>query len=263
MDYKRTAPHSVFITGATGGFGVAMAHRFATAGAALLLHGRDQAKLGELISTLRDQYPNLKAETLCADLTDKKSLVPALQNSVLKKSSIDLLVNNAGGALGLEPFQEADPQDLETMIDLNVSSLVQITRAVLPGMITRKAGHIINIGSISGSWPYPGGHVYCATKAFVRQFSLALRADLAGTSIRVSNIEPGMAETPFSLNRFKGDREKAAAVYAHTTPLTAEDIAESVYWTASLPAHVNINTLELMPTAQSFSALSVERENNA
>ena len=146
------------------------------------------------------------------------------------------------------------------MIEMNNTSLIRISRLVLPQMVAAKSGHIINIGSIAGNWPYPGGHVYCAVKAFVRQFSLALRSDLLGANIRVSNIEPGMAETPFSLNRFKGDAEKAEAVYANTAPLTAEDIAETVFWTATLPAHVNINTLEVMPTKQTLAAFNIERD---
>ena len=146
------------------------------------------------------------------------------------------------------------------MIEINNTALVRLTRLILPGMIARKkGGHIINIGSIAGSYPYPGGHVYCAVKAFVKQFSLSLRADLQGTNIRVTNIEPGLVETQFSLVRFKGDKEKAAAVYANTTPLTADDIAESVFWAATLPPHFNVNRMELMPTVQAFGGLTVER----
>jgi len=172
---------------------------------------------------------------------------------------MDLLINNAGGALGLDKIFEAELEDLDMMIETNVKALTRITRLILPEMVKRKRGHIINIGSGAGNWPYPSGHVYCGTKAFVKQFSLAMRADLQGTNIRVTDVEPGMVETQFSLVRFKGDAEKANAVYANTDPLQAEDIAETVTWIATLPEHVNVNTIEVMPTKQSFSPLAVER----
>jgi len=255
MTYQTHTPKIVFITGATGGFGVAMAKRFAEAGSKLIIHGRNQDKLDALAKDLETQ-----THTLCFDITDKTQILEALKNIPAAFKDIDLLVNNAGGALGLDKFQEADLDDLENMITMNNTSLIQISRQITEIMVANKKGHIINIGSIAGNWPYPGGHVYCAVKAFVKQFSLALRADLQGTNVRVSNIEPGMAETAFSLNRFHGDKEKADAVYANTNPLQAEDIAETVFWSACLPEHVNINTLEVMPTKQSFSPLAVERD---
>jgi 3-hydroxy acid dehydrogenase/malonic semialdehyde reductase len=245
------------ITGATGGFGKAFVARFAALGCKLVVHGRSQEKLDKLCEGL-----DVPVHKIVFDICDKETTLNALNNIPDEFKDIDLLINNAGGALGLDKFHEANLDDLETMIEMNDTSLIRITRQVLTGMVERKRGHIINIGSIAGNWPYPGGHVYCAVKAFVKQFSLALRADLAGTNVRVTNIEPGIAETPFSLNRFKGDTEKAASVYAGTVALTAEDIAESVFWAATLPEHVNVNTLEVMPTQQSFSPLAVERDHS-
>ncbi|MEM6812159.1 MAG: SDR family NAD(P)-dependent oxidoreductase [Pseudomonadota bacterium] len=253
-NYSSYTPSCVFITGATGGFGKAFVERFDQDGTKLIIHGRNQEKLEELSQAIQCDH-----HLVCFDLADKAAIEKSLSSLPKNFQDIDLLINNAGGALGLDKFHEADMADLLSMIDMNNKSLIQITRLVMPMMVKNKKGHVINIGSIAGNWPYPGGHVYCAVKSFVKQFSLALRADLEGTNIRVTNIEPGMAETPFSVNRFKGDEKKAEAVYAKTTPLTADDIAESVYWSACLPAHVNINSIELMPTQQSFAALKVER----
>jgi 3-hydroxy acid dehydrogenase/malonic semialdehyde reductase len=255
MSYPTYTPKTVMITGATGGFGTAFAQRFAAAGCQLILHGRDADKLEALCAKI-----DAPIHPLVFDLRDKDATLKALSDIPAAFQEIDTLVNNAGGALGLDKFQEADLDDLEAMIEMNDTSLVRITRQILAGMVARERGHIINIGSIAGNWPYPGGHVYCAVKAFVKQLSLAIRADLTGTNVRVTNIEPGIAETTFSLQRFKGDQAKADAVYAGTTALKAEDIAESVFWAATLPEHVNINTLEVMPTQQSFAPLHVERE---
>ena len=247
-------PKCVMITGATSGFGQAFAKRFAALGCSLVLHGRNEKKLDTLITEL-----SVPVHKLIFDITDKNSTRTSINDIPDEYKDIDLLINNAGGALGLDKFQDADIDDMEAMIEMNNTSLIRITRQVLPQMTDRKKGHIINIGSIAGNWPYPGGHVYCAVKAFVKQFSLALRSDLIGTNVRVTNIEPGMAETGFSISRFKGDEEKAAAVYANTIPLSAEDIAESVVWAACLPPHANINTMEMMTTQQSLSALHIER----
>ncbi len=255
MTYPTYTPQCVLITGATGGFGKAFAKRFANTGAKLILHGRNEEKLNALaVEFSVPVYP------LLFDICDKQNTIDAMNAIPEEFQDIDLLINNAGGALGLDKIQDATLEDLENMIEMNDTSLVRITRLVIAGMTKRKRGHVINIGSIAGNWPYGGGHVYCAVKAFVKQFSLAMRPDLQGTNVRVTNIEPGMAETPFSLARFKGDREKADAVYANTAPLTAEDIAESVFWAATLPEHVNINSLEVMPTKQSFGPLIVERD---
>ena len=171
-----------------------------------------------------------------------------------------MLVNNAGLALGLEPAQDAVLENWERMIDTNCTGLVYVTRAVLPGMVSRRRGHVVNMGSIAGTYPYPGGNVYGATKAFVHQLSLDLRADLHGTGVRVTCIEPGLiGGTEFSEVRFAGDAERAAALYAGTAPLTPEDIASAVEWATSQPEHVNVNVIELMPVSQSFAALPVDR----
>jgi 3-hydroxy acid dehydrogenase/malonic semialdehyde reductase len=171
-----------------------------------------------------------------------------------------VLVNNAGLALGLGPAAEANLADWDRMVATNVTGLMHMTRALLPGMVARNSGHVVNLGSIAGSYPYPGGHVYGASKAFVKQFSLNLKADLIGTNVRVTDIEPGLCGgTEFSTVRFGGDDAKAAAVYAGTTPLTAEDIAEAVSWVVHLPAHVNINRIEMMPTCQAPQAPAVKR----
>lgn len=251
MSYK---PQTVFITGATGDFGKAFVERFAALGCKLVLHGRDAAKIKALVEdTDADCYG------VVFDMRDNAAIARGIESIPDHFRGIDLLVNNAGGALGMEKAQDANLEDWDAMIDMNVRSLVHVTRLVLPQMVAAKRGHIINIGSQAGNWPYPGGHVYCASKAFVRQFSLALRSDLAGTNIRVTNIEPGMVETEFSLKRFKGDAAKAKAVYANTKPLKAEDIAECVAWTAQMPEHVNINSMEIMATVQSWGPLSIER----
>ena len=247
-------PSCVLITGATGDFGKAFAHKFAEMGCSLILNGRDPEKLKALAAQF-----STPTHTICFDINDAPAMTKAVENLPSEFAAIDLLINNAGGAHGLDKFQDADQQDLDLMIESNVMGLVRMTRLVIDGMVKHQKGHVINIGSVAGNWPYPRGHVYCAVKAFVRQFSLALRADMVGTKVRVTNIEPGMVETQFSLTRFKGDKEKADAVYANTTPLQANDIAETVAWCACQPPHVNINTLEIMPTVQSFAGLSVER----
>jgi 3-hydroxy acid dehydrogenase/malonic semialdehyde reductase len=170
-------------------------------------------------------------------------------------------VNNAGGAIGLDPAHEANLDDWDAMIKSNVNGLVYCTRLVLPMMVKRNRGHVINIGSTAAEWPYPGGNVYGAAKAFVHQFSNNLRADLLGTAIRVTDIQPGLAGgTEFSQVRFKGDEKRAAAVYEGTTPLVPEDIAEAVYWVATRPAHVNVNTMQIMPVCQAYGPLPVKRE---
>jgi len=176
---------------------------------------------------------------------------------------IDVLINNAGLALGLEPAHEADLNQWETMVNTNIKGLMYCTRQILPGMVERGRGHIINIGSVAGSTSYPGGNVYGATKAFVKQFSNNLRSDLLGTPIRITNIEPGLAETEFSVVRFAGDRDRAAEVYKGTQPLAAEDIAEIVYWVTNLPQHVNINCLEVMPVCQAWGPFAIHRQEKS
>lgn len=246
-------PNIVMITGATGDFGKAFAERFDAVGSKLILHGRNKDKLDALCK----KYPS--AHPVLFDMTDKAAMKAALESLPDNHKNISLLINNAGLALGLDKAQEADPDDWETMIDVDAKSLALLTRYVLEGMTARKHGHIINIGSTAGNYPYPGGNVYCAVKAFVKQFSLALRADLNGTNVRVTNIEPGQVETQFSTVRFKGDEERAKTVYAGANSLQAGDVADAVFWAATLPPRVNINRIELMPTTQSFAGLSVER----
>ncbi len=250
----------VFITGASSGFGAACARRFASSGRPLLLAARSLDKLEQLAGELKDGCPVHVAEL---DVTDQDSIEQFFANLPQEFSQVHTLINNAGLALGMEPAQEANLEDWETMINTNVTGLVTITRKVLPGMVERNSGHIINLGSTAGNWPYPGGNVYCATKAFVKQFSRTLRSDLLGKQIRVTNIEPGMAETNFSLVRMKGDEDKADEVYTGTKPLVAEDIAEIIHWVTTVPPHVNINAMEIMPVCQGWGPLAVNREMEA
>lgn len=196
---------------------------------------------------------------LAFDIRSRAEATAAIASLPADFTDIDLLVNNAGLALGADVAWKSDLDDWEVMIDTNDKALVVMTHLLLPGMVARGAGHIINLSSTAGVYPYPGGHVYCASKAFVSQFSLALRADLIGTGVRVTALEPGMVQTGFSLVRFKGDADKAAKVYADTTPLTAEDVAEALIWTATLPPHFNVNRMEIMPVTQGPGALGVYR----
>lgn len=247
-------PSTVLITGATGDFGTAFARRFGALGCNLILHGRSQEKLDQLAATFLTPV-----HTTCFDIKDRAAMEQSVATIPSQFQHIDLLINNAGGALGLDKAQDSSLNDWDEMVNINVLGLIRMTRLVLGGMTARKHGHIINIGSTAGNYPYPGGHVYCASKAFVKQFSLSLRSDLQGTNVRVTNIEPGMVQTQFSLVRFKGDKDKADAVYANTSPLLPADVAKSVVWAATLPPHVNINRIEMMPTTQSPGALQVER----
>ncbi|WP_458701366.1 SDR family oxidoreductase [Sulfurospirillum sp. 1307] len=244
----------VFITGVTSGFGKEIARIFAKDGFKVVGTGRREERLNELKNELKDSLHVIKL-----DVRDKEAVFNAIKNLPKEFKDIDVLVNNAGLALGLDKANEADLEDWEVMIDTNIKGLLYVTKAVLPSMVERKTGYIFNIGSTAGTWPYEGGNVYGATKAFVRQFSLNLRTDLKGTNIRVSNIEPGMAKTEFSNVRFKGDEKKAEGVYSGYQPLVADDIANIIHTLAKLPAHVNINTLEVMPTCQSYGGLVVEK----
>ncbi|WP_142846938.1 SDR family oxidoreductase [Telmatospirillum sp. J64-1] len=248
---------TVFITGATAGFGQAAARRFARAGAKLVICGRRTDRLENLKGQL-----DVPVHALTLDVRDREAVLAAAASLPADFAEIDVLVNNAGLALGLEPAHKASLDDWETMVDTNIKGLMYCTRALLPGMVERQRGHVINIGSVAGTYPYPGGNAYGGTKAFVKQFSLDLRADLSGTGVRVTNIEPGLCETEFSMVRFKGDAEKAGKVYQDTTPLSAEDIADCIFWTAALPAHMNINRLEVMPTVQAFSPFSITRKTS-
>ncbi|GKV80178.1 MULTISPECIES: bifunctional NADP-dependent 3-hydroxy acid dehydrogenase/3-hydroxypropionate dehydrogenase YdfG [Pectobacterium] len=246
----------IFVTGATAGFGESITRKFISAGHKVIATGRRQERLDALKAELGDALYPLKL-----DVRDRQVIEQAVATLPAEWRTIDVLVNNAGLALGLEPAHKASVDDWENMIDTNNKGLVFMTRALLPAMVERNIGHVINIGSTAGNWPYAGGNVYGASKAFVQQFSLGLRADLSGTRIRVTNIEPGLVGgTEFSAVRFKGNDDKVSKTYDNTTPLTAEDVSEAVFWVATLPAHVNINTLEMMPVSQSFAGLSVHRE---
>ena len=244
----------VFVTGATSGFGQATARRFAKDGAKIIGTGRRQDRLDAMRQEIGDAFLPLHF-----DVGRRDQVESAVANLPAAFSQVDVLVNNAGGALGLDPAQSADLDDWEKMIDANVKGVVYCTRALLPGMIERNRGHIVNLGSVAAEFPYPGGNVYGATKAFVHQFSYGVRADVLGTAVRVTDIQPGLCKTEFSEVRFKGDKQKAAAVYEGTVPLTAEDIADAIHWVATRPAHVNINVVQLMPVAQAFGPLPVKR----
>jgi 3-hydroxy acid dehydrogenase / malonic semialdehyde reductase len=246
---------TVLVTGATAGFGEATARRFAAEGNKVVLAGRRTDRLDALKSELGGN-----AHALTLDIQDRDAVAAAIDGLPADFAAIDVLVNNAGLALGLDAAPSANLDDWDTMIDTNIKGLTYCTRAVLPGMKARGRGHVINIGSVAGTYPYPGGNVYGATKAFVHQFSLNLRADLVADNIRVTSVEPGLAETEFSLVRFKGDADKAKGPYAGLKPLTGDDIAEAVHWVATLPDHVNINLVELMPTRQAFGPFAFSRE---
>ena len=249
---------TVVITGASSGFGAACAHAFAQLGWRLVL----TARRGEVLSRLQEELaPFTSVHVVTLDVRDREAVSAAFSSLPPAFAEVDLLVNNAGLALGLEPAHKASLDDWDTMVDTNIKGVMYCTRALLPGMVLRNRGHVINIGSVAGSWPYPGGNVYGASKAFVQQFSRNLRADLLGTAVRVTHIAPGMAETEFSKVRFKGDDEKAHQVYAGTEPLLPQDIADIVTWVSSVPARVNINSVEVMSVNQSWGPFAVHRGN--
>lgn len=245
------------VTGASSGFGEAIVRRFAAEGWQVVAAARRLDRLRALAGELGAAVVPVELDV--RDRAAVDATVAALPADV---ADVDVLVNNAGLALGLEPANEADVDEWQQMIDTNCAGLVYVTRAVLPAMVARGAGHVVNIGSIAGTYPYPGGNVYGASKAFVHQFTLNLRADLQGTGVRATSIEPGLAGgTEFSTVRFGGDATRAATVYDGTEPLTADDVAEAVRWVTALPAHVNINVVEMMPVVQAFGPLSVVRES--
>ena len=246
----------VFVTGATSGFGEEMARKFARHGHKVIAAGRRRDRLDTLAAEL-----GASVLPVVLDVTSKDAIGEVLAALPAAWRTIDVLINNAGLALGVEPAQQAALEEWETMIETNCKGLVTMTRLLLPEMVARGSGTIINIGSIAGTYPYPGGNVYGATKAFVDQFTRNLRADLAGTGVRATNIAPGLAGgTEFSNVRFRGDDTAAAKVYEGTVPLTAADVAETAFWVATLPAHVNINHIEMMPTCQGFSPFAIKRD---
>ncbi|MFM5876417.1 SDR family oxidoreductase [Aeromonas veronii] len=243
------------VTGASSGFGESISRQLVQAGYKVIGTGRRAERLAALADELGEQFL-----PLAFDVQDKAATRAAIAALPAEWSEVDLLVNNAGLALGLEPAHKADLEDWEQMIATNISGLTLLTRLLLPGMVARNRGHVINIGSIAGTYPYPGGNVYGATKAFVKQFSLNLRADLAGTAIRVTNVEPGLCGgTEFSNVRFHGDDAKAASVYQGVEAIQPDDIANTVLWVSQQPAHVNINSIEIMPVAQTFGPLNISR----
>ena len=248
-----TTPRTALITGATAGFGRAAARRFVAGGWQVIATGRRGDRLAALRTELGEAL-----HPACFDIRDEAAMRAALEALPERFRGIDLLVNNAGLAQGTRPAQDAQLSDWKTMIDTNVTALVTLTHALLPTLIARR-GAIINISSTAARYPYAGGNAYGGTKAFVSQFSLGLRADLHGTGVRVTAIEPGMAETEFTVVRTHGDQAASDALYGGAHAMTAEDIADTLYWVASLPSHININRIELMPTSQSFAGFQVHR----
>jgi 3-hydroxy acid dehydrogenase/malonic semialdehyde reductase len=244
---------TILVTGATSGFGLATAERFAREGSRLVLAGRRRDRLESLARRV-----GVPALALPLDVRDRAAVERAVAGLPREFAAVDVLVNNAGLALGLEPAHRASVDEWEQMIDTNCRGLVVLTRAILPGMVARGRGHVVNVGSVAGTYPYPGGNVYGATKAFVHQFSLNLKADLLGTGVRVTSVEPGMAETEFSLVRL-GDEARARKVYEGMKPLSGADVADAIHWCVTRPAHVNVNVLELMPESQAFSPFAVKR----
>lgn len=249
---------TALITGATSGFGLACARRFAREGWQLIVTGRREDRL----SQLADEFPETSMHQVVFDIRNRQQTEAMVNDLPRQYAQIDVLVNNAGLALGVAPAQEASLDDWETMVDTNIMGLCVLTRAVLPGMIERNQGHIINMGSVAGNYPYPGGNVYGASKAFVQQFSKNLLTDLTHTQIRVTNIEPGLSQTEFSIVRMHGDKESADNLYKGTKPITGDDIAEIVYWVTSMPTHININTVEVMPVCQSCGPFKIHRNNS-
>ncbi|TWI05832.1 serine 3-dehydrogenase [Luteimonas cucumeris] len=245
---------TILVTGGTSGFGAAIVRRFAGAGWRVIATGRR----GERLRSLVDEFGADRIHAAAFDIRDADAMVQAIEALPSGFRDIDVLVNNAGLALGTAPAQRADLAQWRQMIDTNITALATLTHRLLPTLIERR-GAIVNISSIAATYPYSGGNVYGATKAFVTQFSLGLRSDLHGTGVRVTSIEPGLAETEFTLVRTRGDQAASDTLYAGAQPITGEDIAESVWWVAHLPVHLNINRLEVMPVSQSFAGFQIAR----
>ncbi len=247
--------NTILITGATSGFGAAAVERFAAGGWRIVACGRRAERLQRLV----DQYGKDVVHAAAFDIRDADAMQAALDALPPEFADIDVLVNNAGLALGTAPAQRADLAQWRQMIDTNVTALATLTHKLLPTLIERR-GAILNVSSIAGTYPYTGGNVYGATKAFITQFSLGLRADLHGTGVRVTSIEPGLAETEFTLVRTGGDRAASDKLYDGAHPITGEDIAETLWWVANLPPHLNVNRLEVMPVSQSFAGFNIHRD---
>lgn len=249
-----------FVTGASVGIGLEVAKRFSQQGMSLVLLARRRERLEQLA---RELSVNAPCHVIACDIRDLEKVEKEIDNLPEAFSQVDVLVNNAGLSLGLVPAQSADWPDWRQMIETNCTALAFVTHRLLPGMVSCNRGHIVNLGSVAGSYAYPGGNVYSATKAFVEHFSRSLKADLQGTAVRVTNIEPGMTgDTEFSLVRFHGNREEAGRVYEGADYLTPVDIAEAVHWAVSQPPHVNINRMEIMPVCQATGPLAVYRKPN-
>lgn len=244
----------IFITGATAGFGAAMVKRFIKGGHKVIATGRRADRLEKM----KTEY-GANLYTLELDIQNKENVGRAVDSLPTEWKNIDVLINNAGLALGTNLAQNSSVEDWDTMVQTNINGLLYCTQKILPGMVKRNAGQIINLGSVAGEFPYSGGNVYGATKAFVHQFSMNLRSDLLGTNVRVTNVEPGMCQTEFSEVRYNGDKDKADAVYKGIHALSADDIAETIEWIVSRPAHVNINVISLMPVQQAFGGFAVHR----
>lgn len=244
---------TMFVTGVTAGIGAAAARKFAAGGWRVAGTGRRRDRLDVLAAELGDRFHPVEL-----DMMEPGGFEAAISALPADFGQIDLLINNAGLAPPMSNLQDAEQAPLDTVIDTNVSGLVALTRVLLPRLVERK-GAVINLSSVAATYPYRGGSVYAGSKAFVRQFSLGLRCDLAGTGVRVTSIEPGMVETEFTLVRTGGDQAASDALYSNMDPMTAEDIAETIWWVATLPPHLNINTLELMPTNQSWAGFAVHR----
>ncbi len=246
---------TILITGATSGFGRACARRFAREGWRIIACGRR----AERLQSLADEFPDTPFHQVVMDVRERAAVESMVAGLPEDFQDIDVLLNNAGLALGVTPAQQADLDDWETMVDTNIKGLITLTRAILPAMVVRNRGHIVNMGSVAGTYPYPGGNVYGASKAFVKQFSNNLLTDLVATGIRVTNIEPGLSETEFSIIRLHGNRDKAEEIYQGTEPITGDDIAEIVHWVTAAPPHININTVEVMPVCQSCAPFLIHR----
>ncbi|HEX3574390.1 MAG TPA: SDR family NAD(P)-dependent oxidoreductase [Rhodopila sp.] len=248
---------TILVTGATAGFGAAMTRRFVRDGHRVIAAARRTDRLQQLRNEIGSAVLPLPL-----DVTDEAAVAALPDSLPADWKDVDVLINNAGIALGLDPAHKADINDWNRMVAVNVSGMMHMTHALLPGMVQRNRGHIVNLSSTAATYPYPGGHVYGASKAFVTQFSLNLRADLVGLSVRVTDLEPGLVGgTEFSVNRFGGDTARAGAVYAGTVPLTADDIAEAASWVINLPAHMNVNRMEIMPTCQAPGPLAIKRSS--